>query len=99
MRCFLLIGIILFSCTTNGQDFSAYKKHYFNAPELNMPYRYLRPQNFDSTKQYPLVIFLHGAFEKGFDNESQLNIGGRFFLRDSIRKNYPAFILFPQCPA
>jgi predicted peptidase len=99
MRCLLLIGIILFSRITNGQDFSAYEKHYFNAPELNLAYRYLRPQNFDSTKTYPLVIFLHGAYEKGFDNESQLNIGGRFFLRDSIRKNYPAFVLFPQCPA
>jgi predicted peptidase len=63
-----------------------------------MPYRYLRPENFDSSKKYPLLIFLHGAFEKGYDNETQLNIGGRFFLRDSFRKNYPAFILFPQCP-
>lgn len=45
-----------------------------------------------------LLFFLHGAFEKGFDNEAQLNIGGRFFLRDSIRKNYPAYVLFPQCP-
>jgi predicted peptidase len=98
MRWTFLNLIILFSCITNAQDFSAYEKHYFDAPELNMPYRYLRPQSFDSTKKYPLVIFLHGAYEKGFDHESQLNIGGRFFLRDSIRKNYPAFVLFPQCP-
>lgn len=98
MRWILLTGLILFSCISDAQDFSAYEKHYFNAPELNVPYRYLRPQNFDSTKKYPLIIFLHGAFQKGFDNETQLNIGGRFFLRDSIRKNYSAYILFPQCP-
>jgi len=89
---------MLSSLTCGAQEFSVYEKHYFSAPELDLPYRYLRPQNFDSTKKYPLVIFLHGAFEKGNDNEAQLNIGGRFFLRDSIRKNYPAFVLFPQCP-
>lgn len=98
MRSKFFFGLIFFSSVCRAQDFSAYEKHYFNAPELNLPYRYLRPKDFDSTKKYPLVIFLHGAYEKGFDNELQLNIGGRFFLRDSIRRNYPAYILFPQCP-
>jgi predicted peptidase len=45
-----------------------------------------------------LLIFLHGAYEKGTDNESQLNIGGRYFLADSNRRNFPAFVVFPQCP-
>jgi len=81
-----------------AQDLSQYEAHYFNAIELNMPYRYLRPANFDSSKKYPLIIFLHGANAKGFDNETQLNIGGRFFLRDSFRANYPSYVLFPQCP-
>jgi predicted peptidase len=93
---FLWIGIILPFCSI-AQDFSAYEKNYFNASELNMPYRYLLPANFDSSKKYPLVIFLHGANAKGFDNEVQLSIGGRFFLRDSIRENYPSYVLFPQC--
>jgi predicted peptidase len=81
-----------------AQDFSAYEKHYYNAPELNLPYRLLRPLHQDADKKYPLVIFLHGAFERGFDNESQLNIGGRFFLHDSVRNNYASYVLFPQCP-
>lgn len=98
MRWILFLVVIIFQSICHAQDFSAYEKHYFNAPELNMPYRYLRPLNFDSAKKYQLVIFLHGAFEKGSDNELQLNIGGDFFLRDSIRKNYPAYVLFPQCP-
>jgi predicted peptidase len=98
MRHHILFVLLISSIACYAQDFSAYERQYFNAPELNLPYRYLRPDNFDSTKKYPLVVFLHGAHEKGSDNESQLNIGGRFFLRDSIRKNYPAFVLFAQCP-
>src|SRR5678816_2023410 len=98
MRCnFLWIAISLPFCTL-AQDFSDYEKHYFNAPELNMPYRYLRPKDSNSLNKFPLVIFLHGANAKGFDNEAHLNVGGRFFLRDSIRENYPSYVLFPQCP-
>lgn len=90
--------LLLLSTVAAAQDFSAYEKHYYNAPELNLPYRLLRPMNFDSSKKYPLLVFLHGAYEKGFDDEAQLNIGGKFFLRDSVRNKYPAYVLFPQCP-
>ncbi len=82
----------------NAQDFTVYKKLYFEDGNKEIPYRLLSPVA-EPGKKYPLIIFLHGAFEKGTDNEAQLTIGGRFFLRDSIRKNYPAFVLFPQCPA
>lgn len=96
--------LIFFVLTTGSyffcraQDLSLYEKHYFNVPELNLPYRLLRPLHAEGENKYPLVIFLHGAFERGFDNERQLNIGGRFFLRDSVRQHYPSYILFPQCP-
>jgi hypothetical protein len=39
------------------------------------------------------------AYEKGNDNEAQLDIGGRYFLADSNRRNFPAVIVFPQCPS
>ncbi len=82
---------------SSAQDFSAWEKNTFFFDQSVLPYRFLRPAA-DLSKKYPLIIFLHGAFEKGEDNEKQLNIGGRYFLRDSIRKNYPAYVLFPQCP-
>jgi predicted peptidase len=98
MRQTLFIIFLLSIGFCEAQDFSLYEKHYYNAPELNLPYRLLRPAVSETSKKYPLVIFLHGANERGFDNEAQLNIGGRFFLRDSIRQAYPAYVLFPQCP-
>lgn len=98
MRLYLLFFILLFSVRSWGQDLSVYEAHLFKTPMLNLPYRLLRPIDKQAFEKYPLLIFLHGAFEKGFDNEKQLEIGGHFFLRDSIRRNYPAFVLFPQCP-
>ncbi len=64
-----------------------------------LPYRWLQPINYDSTKQYPLVLVLHGAGERGDDNQSQLVHGSNVFLDSINRVKYPAFVLFPQCPA
>lgn len=64
----------------------------------DMPYRVLFPRNYDPNKRYPLLIFLHGISERGTDNEKQLVWGSKLFQADSIRKKYPAVIIFPQCP-
>jgi predicted peptidase len=98
MRRSIALIVIFFCSFCSAQDLSLYEKHYFDAPELNLPYRLLRPAGADANLKYPLLVFLHGANEKGFDNQQQLAIGGKYFLRDSIRKNYPAYVLFPQCP-
>jgi predicted peptidase len=64
-----------------------------------MPYRVLVPRDYDQEKSYPLHIFLHGMDERGTDNEKQLSAIAKKFQVDSIRQNYPAFIIFPQCPS
>lgn len=77
-------------------DFRSELYQYGTFP--NMPYRILVPRNYDPSKKYPLHIFLHGISERGTDNEKQLSLGASNFQVDSIRNNYPAFIIFPQCP-
>ncbi len=49
-------------------------------------------------KKYPVILVLHGSGERGKDNEKQLVHGGELFLDSSTRKEYPAFVIFPQCP-
>ena len=96
LLCFCII--VGWAAQAQHPDFTPYEKYAFQSGEQTLPYRLLRPVNTDTSKRFPLVIFLHGAFEKGTDNEAQLGIGGRFFLRDSVRNRYPTFVLFPQCP-
>jgi len=62
-------------------------------------YRLMKPIDFDSEKRYPLVVFLHGAGERGSDNNSQLKHGAKEFATDENRKKYPAYVLAPQCPS
>lgn len=73
--------------------------YYQQAKHNQMPYRVMTPSKYDSTKKYPLVIFLHGVDERGTDNEKQLRWGASLFKSDSVRRDYPSFVIFPQCPA
>ncbi|TDN98399.1 prolyl oligopeptidase family serine peptidase [Sunxiuqinia elliptica] len=97
----LVIALILLASTTwsvEAQQVSQYEKREFIHENDTLLYRILYPHNYDETKQYPVVLFLHGAGERGSDNERQLNLGGDLFLNEKLRKKYPAIVIFPQCP-
>jgi predicted peptidase len=83
---------------SQAQDLSVYKKEFFIRGADTLRYRILYPENYKKGKAYPLVVFLHGAGERGNDNEAQLIHGGDLFLKDSLRKKFPAIVIFPQCP-
>jgi predicted peptidase len=74
------------------------KKEFVFGEGKTLPYRILYPANYDKTKKYPLLLFLHGAGERGKDNEKQLAWGSKLFITEENRKNFPAIVVFPQCP-
>src|SRR5258708_4910314 len=76
-----------------------YEVRTFTAADgRTLPYRLLKPQDYDAAKKYPLVLLLHGSGERGTDNEAQLKHGGSLFTKPEVRAKYPAFVLVPQCP-
>jgi predicted peptidase len=94
----LVLSLLISIHFAKAQDFSAYKKELFIRGKDTLRYRILYPENYKREKAYPLVVFLHGAGERGNDNEHQLDLGAALFLKDSIRKRFPAIVVFPQCP-
>lgn len=93
----LFLLVFLFN-GSNAQDTTAYIKKIFTASSGHqLPYRILFPEDYDSGKDYPLVLFLHGAGERGDDNRSQLIHGAGLFLDSTVRSTYPAIVVFPQC--
>lgn len=79
--------------------FAPYEKKEFILSEgKTLSYRILYPDNYDKTKKYPLILFLHGAGERGSDNEKQLTWGGKLFLNEENRNKFPVIVIFPQCP-
>ncbi|MBS0264324.1 MAG: prolyl oligopeptidase family serine peptidase [Planctomycetes bacterium] len=69
-----------------------------NAGGETLPYRLLKPRAYDEKQRYPLVLFFHGAGERGTDNTRQLVHGMNDFARDENREKYPCFVVAPQCP-
>lgn len=96
---FLLGLLMMITLISNAQNFAAFKKALFIRGVDTLKYRILYPENFDEHKTYPLVFFLHGSGERGSDNEKQLTHGAKMFLADDFRKQFPAIVIFPQCPA
>jgi predicted peptidase len=88
---------LLFSTCLQAQDLSLFQKKWYVQNNDTLPYRILLPINFNPSKKYPLVLFLHGAGERGSDNEKQLIHGAKLFANDSIRQQFPAIVVFPQC--
>jgi len=91
---------IVFLTTAIMAQIDLFEKHTFNDESNNaMPYRLLKPDNFQSDKSYPLILFLHGAGDVGDDNESQLSNFPLNFINSSNRSSYPCYIIAPQCPS
>lgn len=89
----LLIGFL--SQGIWAQNFQ--KEQYITSGDT-LNYQILYPKNFSEDKQYPLLLFLHGAGERGSDNEKQLVHGSKLFLDAFNKEAYPAIVIFPQCP-
>jgi predicted peptidase len=67
-----------------------YKDEVFN-------YQVLRPLKIEEGKKYPIVIFLHGAGERGDDNQAQLKYFPELMAKAEYREKYPCFLIAPQC--
>jgi len=73
----------------------SFNKYIEKGDTLN--YRLLFPEA-DTLRKYPLVIFLHGSGERGYDNEAQLKWGVMNFATDENMMRHPALVIAPQCP-
>ncbi len=93
---FLLACLVVLP--TRAQDLDQYQRKEYSSKGQTLRYRILYPKDYDRSKKYPLVLFLHGAGERGNDNEKQLTHGAKLFLKDEVRTNFPSIVIFPQCP-
>lgn len=94
----LLLSVLLFSLEFVAAQDEYERSVFVSSLGDSLNYRLLEPEVMQAGEKYPLVLFLHGAGERGNDNEKQLTHGGQMFLNPVNREKYPAFVLFPQCP-
>lgn len=68
--------------------------------EINVGYYVFLPENYDANKKYPLVLFLHGAGERGDGSKEKLPLVCVNALPKYAEEGeeYPFILLCPQCP-
>jgi predicted peptidase len=94
----LAVAIAMPSSTNAADNRDRFEARTFADGDFKLPYRLLKPKGYNPRQKYPLVIFLHGAGERGVDNQKQLVHGMNDFASDEIMAKYPAFVIAPQCP-
>ncbi len=75
--------------------FEAFQFMTLQADGHTLPYRFYQPSSATEHNKLPLVIFLHGAGERGSDNRSQF----QRFAPVLFWEKYPCIVLAPECPS
>ncbi|HSB93637.1 MAG TPA: dienelactone hydrolase family protein [Flavitalea sp.] len=95
LRVLLLLQVA--TICASAQQSNDYAAGFFTSGKDTLSYRYLEPLGMKKGQKYPVIIILHGSGERGNDNKLQLVHGGKLFIDPTVRANFPAFIIFPQC--
>ncbi len=90
---FLILGLFINFCYAQSHLFDNLT---FVNGQSEINYRYFKPK--DLSQKYPLIVFLHGAGERGIDNEKHLKHIVHLASED-FQKEFPCYILAPQCPS
>lgn len=81
-------------------DSTGFVARTYNAGAQAMPYRLFVPKDYDRARQYPLIVWLHGASGMGTDNLQQISgdqvFGTRLWVRSENQAAHPAFVVAPQ---
>jgi predicted peptidase len=99
----LAIAILPWPAIQNNNVDGFIGRVYTNGRGERMPYRLFVPAGYNSSKKYPLLLWLHGAGSVGNDNRKQISgasiSGTHTWTSPKTQSTYPAFVVAPQAPA
>lgn len=79
------------------QDDQPFQSRSIKIGSTEYRYRIFVPKGWSKKKKWPVVLFLHGAGERGDDNTAQTRVGiGPAVLRQ--QDSFPFIVVLPQCP-
>jgi poly(3-hydroxybutyrate) depolymerase len=81
--------------TALKQQFQA--RTYTDAQGRFIPYRLFVPADYNAQKKYPLVLFLHGAGQRGINNTQQVS-DALVWAKPENQAKHSCLVLAPQCP-
>lgn len=96
----LCIATVLMGISAVSTDAYEHRVHKYTGGKYKdeeFKYRQLYPAKPEKDKKYPVILFLHGAGERGSDNEAQLKYFPTWMAEAKMREKYPCYVIAPQC--
>ena len=74
--------------------------HVFTDPDngIELPYRLFVPASRQVKRPCGLLLFMHGAGERGNDNQAQLKNDALALVGKAAQEEDPTVVVYPQCP-
>lgn len=93
-----LVGVALLFCSVPaGAQERGFVPKVFQGKGGPSKYALFVPHDYKGDKEYPLILFLHGAGERGDDGEAPVKQGiGNGIKFKGNESKFPFFALFPQ---
>ncbi len=99
--CFHLLLILLAAVTvpaTADKHETGFLDRTLTFHNTTYKYQVFVPDNWSPEQEWPIILFLHGAGERGSDGLLQTQVGIATAIRNG-RSRFPAVVVMPQCPA
>jgi predicted peptidase len=90
-------ALLLASPARARQDGEAFQNRAITLGAVEYHFRVFTPKGWSKKKKWPVILFLHGAGERGDDNLAQTRVGiGPAILQQNAK--FPFIVVLPQCP-
>lgn len=92
----LFSSLVLFMPNANARPESGFLNRTVSVEGVVYRYQVFVPANWTKHQKWPVILFLHGAGERGDDGLLQTDVG----IGHAIRKNavgFPFIVVMPQC--
>ncbi len=82
--------------STQAQTPGDFQQRLFEDEDGQHKYSVFLPRKYSPAKKWPVILFLHGAGERGTDGRKHLNTGLGSYVQEN-KSTFPFVVVFPQC--
>jgi len=93
---FLTVSLALPSCASARTHETGFLDRTLSLHGATYKYQVFLPDNWSRKQKWPIILFLHGAGERGNDGLLQTDVGLAHAIRDN-RSRFPTVVVIPQC--
>ena len=95
---FFVVSLAIAPRATARTQETGFLDHTLSLHGATYKYQVYLPENWSRKQKWPIILFLHGAGERGNDGLLQTDVGLPRAIREN-RSRFPAIVVLPQCPA